>query len=490
MARGDLMTKRLHQRSFIQLRERPDSVLQLFARNGGAMGGFEVPKTSPEAVYMPSLSEREAWELFGKIQGPPGDLPSTSFTERLPRETAAQLERLAKRSTPFTMHVVGHKNIDPQDYTTWEFKKIFSGITLSNYAEDDQEVAPGGDEAFIEVSADAALENYSRLFHLYFGAEDGTNVTKEIVAVAVYPPVDRGDEDLKELYAVQKTDTNPQLHYSKDGGATWTKVGLTGMSTNDPTDIAVVGSYVIITSNAGLGYYYANRDSLATWTAVEGTGHGFVTSKGPNAIYAPAVGEIWMVGDGGYVYKLGVPGQDVTVIDAGTLTAQNLAAIHGNGNTILAVGAANAAILTQNGGRSWAALTGPAAATALNDCWVLDDERFWIASDYAYYSLDEGDTWTQSSLTYASIASVQSILFCPDQPAVGYAAVLTSDPVGAIMRTSDHGGTWEVYSVHDLPSNEQINDLAVGGPNYVVAGGLVTAVGGDGLLALGVGGIS
>lgn len=490
MARGDLVTKRLHQRSFVQLRERPDSTLQLFALNGGAMGGFEVPKTSPEAVYMPSLTEREAFELFGKLQGAPGDLPTASFTERLPRETAAVMERLSKRSTPFSMHVILHKDIDPQDPTHWESKKLFSGITLSNYAEDDQEVAPGGDEGFIEISADASLEYYTRLFHLYFGTEAASDVTKEVVAVAVYPPQDRGDEDLKEIYAVQVVDTNPKLVYSKDGGGTWTAVTLTTLGSNAPTDIAIVGNYVIITSSAGLGYYYASRDALATWTAVEGTSKGFVTAHGPTAIYAPAVGEIWFAGLGGYIYKLGVPGQNVTVIDAGTITVQNLNAIHGSGNTILAVGASNAAILTQNGGRSWAALTGPAVGVALNDCFVLDDERYWIAADKAYYSLDEGATWTQSSLSYTSMTSVQSIVFCTDQPAVGYAAVLTSTPAGAIMRTSDHGGTWETYSVHSIPANEKIGDLAVGGPNYVVGGGLVSASGSDGLLTIGVGGVS
>jgi hypothetical protein len=68
--------------------------------------------------------------------------------------------------------------------------------------------------------------------------------------------------------------------------------------------------------------------------------------------------------------------------------------------------------------------------------------------------------------------------------AVGYVTGIGTGPAGVVMRTSDHGASWEAYSINAAPSNEKINRLAVGGPNYLVAGGLVTAVGGDGMLGL------
>lgn len=475
--RGDLTVKSFHLYSFVQEAGDAAHALQLFSLYG-AMGGVTLPQSENEPVYRKSMSQREKYELWTTIEGPPGDLPTTSFTEKMPRSSATYLEDLVAADRPFTIHAIISETGDPTDPTTWDSKEIMSGVKLTNLSRDESE---GEENSELEFSADASFENYTRCFPMTFGTEAASDITAEVMGVAVYPSDWRGDADVKEIYVVQKVDTNPQLIYSKDGGTTWTKEALTEMSTNEPTDIAVVGNYVIITSNGGEAYYYTTKDSLDTWTEVTG---GFVASKGPNAIWAAGVGEIWMVGDGGYIYKLDVPGQAVSVIDAGSVTAQNLSDIHGMGNTILAVGAANAAVLTQNRGTSWAALTGPEAATALNCCQVVDEDALWIGGAVLSYSLDAGVTWTAVATGISGLATVDDIVFCPDQLAVGYVCGTTSAPIGVVKRTTDHGNTWESNSINAAPSNEQINKLAVGGPNYLVAGGLVTAAGGDGVLGL------
>jgi photosystem II stability/assembly factor-like uncharacterized protein len=475
--RGDLTVKSFHIYSFLQEASDAAHALQMFSR-WGAMGALTLPQSENEPVYRKSLSQREKYELWTTIEGPPGDLPSTSFTEKMPRSSATYLENLVAADRPFTIHTIISETGNPTDPTSWESKEILSRVKLTNLSRDETE---GEENSEIEFSADASFESYTRCFPMTFGTEAASDITKEVMGVAVYPPDWRGDSDVKEIYVVQKSDTNPQLIYSKDGGTTWIKEALTEMSTNEPTDICVVGNYVIITSNDGEAYYYTTKDSLDVWTEVTG---GFATSKGPNAIWSAGVGEIWMVGDGGYIYKLDVPGQSVSVIDAGSVTAQNLSDIHGMGNTILAVGASNAAVLTQNRGTSWAALTGPDAGQTLNCAHVVDEDALWIGATGLFYSLDAGVTWTEVATGIGSLATIDDIVFCPEQLAVGFVCGTTSTPIGVVKRTTDHGNTWESNSINAAPTNEQINKLAVGGPNYLVAGGLVSAGGADGMLGL------
>ena len=82
-------------------------------------------------------------------------------------------------------------------------------------------------------------------------------------------------------------------------------------------------------------------------------------------------------------------------------------------------------------------------------------------------------------------AAVKSVRFAADLKGVGYVGVVTATPTAHVLRTTDYGAEWETFSLSGFDTaNEAVNDLAVGGPNYVVAGGLVTTVGSDGFLAL------
>jgi len=83
-----------------------------------------------------------------------------------------------------------------------------------------------------------------------------------------------------------------------------------------------------------------------------------------------------------------------------------------------------------------------------------------------------------------TIAAVKSVKFAADLKGVGYVGVVTATPTAHVLRTTDYGAEWETFSLSGFnTANEAVNDLAVGGPNYVVAGGLVAAAG-DGYLAL------
>lgn len=477
--RDDLNTARRDAYAFIQRRPGPASPLDLFSVNG-YIGGIEEPVASPEPRFRKSLTRRGQFDRVGEVLSPP-DAYTVSLTEKVPRETASFLERLKKTSERFAVHVIISRDGDPQDTNTWESKEVYEGVGVTGFSRDDVEA---DEDEYWTITSETQYASRERLFHLYFGAEATTEITNEVIDVAVYPPNDNDDYDTKEIYKLTKVvgSTAPDLIYSMDGGRDWTKVSLTTIGADEPNRMAVVGDYVIIVSAAGGAYYYARKDSLSTWTKVS---DGFVGGSGPTCIYAPAVGSIYMGGEGGYVYKLGIPGQPVQVLEAGSATAQDLNAIHGAGQTLLAVGDANAAILSNNNGRSFVALTGPKPATALNCCWVIDRDTLWIGADQLYYSREAGKagSWTPVATGIPGLTAITALVFSAESTAIGYVAG-TGVANGYLARTTTFGNDFEAVSLHTVPAADRWNALAVGGPNFLVAVGLADD-GVDGLAALG-----
>jgi hypothetical protein len=104
-------------------------------------------------------------------------------------------------------------------------------------------------------------------------------------------------------------------------------------------------------------------DASETWQEVTS---GFVAGKGPTAIVSVSPRDTFIVGKGGYVYFSANILDGVTVQDAGVATVQDLNDVDAiNARYAVAVGAANAVIFTQNGGDTWASVTGPAVGVAL-----------------------------------------------------------------------------------------------------------------------------
>ncbi len=473
--RDDLNTARRHAYAFIQRRPGPASPLELFSING-YVGAVSEPVATPEPRWRKSLTRRGEWDRVGETKSPPSAY-TVSLTESVPRETAAFLERLKKSGETFAIHVVISENGDPQDYNTWDSKEVYEGVSVTGFERDDVEA---DEDEYWTITSETQYASRERLFHLYFGAEAAAEISNEVVGVAVYPPVDSDDYDVKEIYLLTKVvaTTAPKLVYSMDGGRAWTAVDLTTIGNNQPDAIAVVGDYVLIVSAAAGAYYFARKGALNSWTKIT---DGF--SGGPTCLYAPAVGSIFMGGLGGYIYKLTIPGLPVEVLEAGSLTTQDISAIHGAGSTLLAVGKANTAILSQNGGRSFSALTGPAPAVGLTCCWVVDKETLWIGGDKLYNSRDGGKAWAPVATGIPGLTAITAIVFSAETNAVGYVAGVGGGN-GYLARTTTFGNGFETVSLHSVPASDRWNVLAVGGPNFLVAAGLHDD-GTDGVVALG-----
>jgi photosystem II stability/assembly factor-like uncharacterized protein len=259
-------------------------------------------------------------------------------------------------------------------------------------------------------------------------------------------------------------------------------------ATEDPTGIAVGGSLVMVPSNDSESLHVTTLDDPATWAEVT---TGFVAGSGPNAIFALSQTEVWLCGDGGYIYFSDSPTSEVEVQEAGAQTVQDLNGIHGcTSRDLICVGDAGTVLVTSNGGEAWTLAPTSPTLDNLLCCWMRSS-NVWIVGDDAgnlWFTTNGGEDWTEKTHPNSGTGAVRSIAFC-NTAGSPFGFIGGDDGShGYLMRTLNCGSTW--YELPDgpgtIPVCDRINSVATGyGANYLVAGGLADDAT-DGILLVGV----
>lgn len=276
--------------------------------------------------------------------------------------------------------------------------------------------------------------------------------------------------------------------YTTDGGTTFTEsvIPVWGASA-DPIGIACAGDYLVIISAIASALAYITKAGLIagtdTWTTV-------ALDKAPNAIYAADASHVYIAADDGYVYLLRDPSVTPETILAGTVTTEDLQAIHAVDEwTIAAVGDNNAVVYTNNSGVTWDNPDGPAAGVVLTTVWMHNRQTLSVGTQtgYVYATRDAGENWTAKMFPGNGDGSVvRAIVFDRRFPAYGFMAHSTAAPAGRILRTIDGGYSWYVMPEDNrrIPAQNYIGAIAVADPNTIFAGGAATG-GSDGIIILG-----
>lgn len=312
-------------------------------------------------------------------------------------------------------------------------------------------------------------------------ANDGTNWQYGVMRST-------GTNEAAVLYRI----TNPDGSELTSGVVDITGIGVGA----NPVALDVAGQYLVVLVASENAYYYA---SINQATGIPGTftkvTTGFVSAKTPTDLVVYSDHEIYISGNGGYIYKLSGVGQAVTVLSAGGATTQNLNRIDGRGDTLVAVGAIGVGVVSTNRGRSWATLpTVPIAAT-LTALAVLDSNRYWVGTSAGgvYYTLDAGNLWTLVTLSNGP-DEINDIVFVNDE--VGWVAG-AADSLAALWWTPNGGADWA--SLNSTPridgistAAQTINRVAVPtasntqiAANSLLIGGLGATT--DGYMAVGLG---
>lgn len=458
-------------------------------------------------VKVPSKYTYGQFEEIAVIRGAE-DRPTTSLVFKYP-ETRSAIAKLAKQKCALDVQIHFGRCKSPTSFNLgWEKILVFENAVFTNYATTELGAFEQGDDAVVEETVDLSGEWFYEIVPIRLTERATGEVGQEIISVVVGDTEQCGDcgtasDGCQRIFAVSAPGaTSPgvkaEVLYSIDGG---TSFGDTWIDTlaigEDPSDAVVAGDILVVVSHGTDSIHYADLDDITndaeTWAEVS---TGIVAAGSPVAITAAGASDVWMVGDGGYIYYSDDPTSGFEVQDAGSATASNLLDVNAyDADNVLAVGASNAVVYTVDGGASWGAITGPDTVNTpnLSACLMLTDKIWLIGTvDNALWATrDSGTNWEQARFPGDTTAgggtgTVHDIVAATRN--VLYMAHETSATAGRILRSLNGGQSWYVLpeGSGDIPENDKINKLATcyHEANVVFAGGLA-GDGADGIIIKG-----
>jgi hypothetical protein len=386
---------------------------------------------------------------------------------------------------------------DPSVFDTFTKTIVLEEAYVTNYGTEDLGALQSDDNAVVNETVDISATRVYEIRPLLFSAVAASTITNEVVDITLGDSKACAGDDCGDVsdgcttfYAVTKAaggSSGTPADVVKIAGTTIVARDIdTLTAVQDPTGIAIVGNYVVVTAaGTASSYNYALKSqftttTVPTWTEVS-------VAQAPNDIFS--LGNVaFIVSDGGYIYKMTSPTGTLTTLNAGSATTQNLQAVHAlDDSYIVAVGAAGAVVYSQDGS-NFSVATVP-AATTLNCVYMISKKIWWVggANGNLYYTEDSGTTWTAKSFTGSGAGSVTAIEFSTQS--VGYMAHKTAGTKGYLFRTYNGGYTWNMLPEGSgtITASDQFNAIATCklDPNIIMAGGLDDG-GSDGLIVKGV----
>jgi hypothetical protein len=508
LTREEVYTNK-HVRLFFQLNGPfPSNPLTYYGTNAqyAMLDGLNESFGAVNPIYARDPLRQEGWVIIGRTREQP-ELPTATLTLM---EKIGYVPRNLGNQCPFNLYLpIGPCGNLADPTNGWDVLTIIGGA-VAETRDRGERLTQEGDNALTDAYALKISETYD-IGQLAFGEQVGPQVDREVLDLAWGGGVQCGgcgpqDDGSTRLYILTSSSGagSPGLqaeviYVQRDpttGAITTFEYPLTYLSTSEqPSFLDVMGNYVVVGSNDAGSIAYAEINPitgrLGSFTEVT---TGIVAGKEPNDIYVANPFEAWVVGDGGYIYKLTDPTAGVSVLNAGSTTTNNLNRIHGEGQTIVAVGASATVVISSNRGESWALSSASPGAAALKAVQVKDRYHYWVGGSSRYYTLDGGASWTEKAITGAS--TITDLLFVT--PEVGYTLYNTGS-AARLQATFDGGSRWLDSSVSNSrirgwPSSsfQQVNrcaapqttlDKATG---FLAAGGRVGASGTDGVLQIGI----
>lgn len=443
-------------------------------------------------IYCPSAEVPEKWDIVDSTAAQPG-LATTDFTQRMDRFLRDFWWDLRRKGCKFNLKVKLDSCGRPDDPHSFDGVILVPEARLTAFNLPTLSPLSGDDNAALDITGSLQAREFDAFRPIQFGEVADTTLLCEALDAVYSDQIQCGncgvpsDGCQKAFVLTLACSGSPglssQIVYTDDGFSTAAAMDiptLGGLSGNRLTD---VGQYLVVVSQATGSHHYALMSEIlagtVNWTEMD---TGYVAGKGPRAIYSKSPTETFVAAAGGYIYLMDNPTSAVTPVADGSATTQDLNDIHGKSQVIVAVGAANAVLVSENTGATFALKTGPAVGVNLTAVYVINKNVWWVGAGNGalYYTIDGGDTWTLSSLTGLSV--INDIRFVDEL--VGYVA----GQVGAtsrVYRTNDNGYSWHYQSpyISSLPTAERYNVVVPCGYNNLLAAGRVSAAG-DGIIAI------
>jgi len=444
-----------------------------------------------EKIEVPNPDKYGEFDEIGNIRGGE-ERATTSLSGRYAADLASELLRLAKIKCASDLQIHFGACQNPSDFNSFSKAIVLEDVLLTSVSTDELGTLESGDQAAVNESAEISARTWYEVLPLTFTERASAVVSNEIVDVALADVIGCGEcedesDGCQKIYAVSLTapgsaSTPSDLLYSNDGGVNWYATDVDGLGANDADAVAKVGNYVVVISNAAGGHHYLDVSELAG--LVNGTADpafsatittGYNGSGAPNDIWSLGT-TAFIVGDGGYIYKMTDPTAGVSTLDAGSATASNLGAVHAMSTTAAVAGGASGAVVYTTDGVSWASVAVAPSAQTINAVWMRSNREFWVgdAAGSLYYTTDQGASWTEKTFSGSGAGAVHDIAF--PTASIMFVSHASATPAGRLLRSYDGGYSLNILpeGVGSLPANDRFTAIAVCGndPNFVVAVGL------------------
>lgn len=481
---------------------RADAQLLYYGVDGqyGTVQGLTMPYGDIDPVNVPDPFKARSWRRIQRTRSAPGNIEATLM---LYEKRGTVPRNLGKQGCVFNLYMPVGSCGDLSDINGWE-----SYIDILSYCEATS--LDGGDRGSFD-SDDALANTYSlvmadayKVGPIALGEAASQQIQREIIGQTFGAPVAcEGCEPSPAdwIYLLVADDigsgaVTAQVLYSTDGGLTFSASTITGIGVNEQVKaITTVGGYLLVLGTGG--YYIALLDAITgvpgTWSHVT---TGFAVGGTPNDVYAASPRAIYFCGQGGYLYKATDVTSGVSVLSAAGATSENLTRIHGQGDTVVAVGANGTVVRSVNSGQTWSTTTAP-AAVALTALAVRSANVITVGTaDGRVFDTNTGGAtaWVEKTFLGSGEGAVQDILYATDE--VGYIAKTTAGGTAQLLATWNGGHYWfegPRRFLSGTPVAARFNRIAVPlaadsqtAANTVAVGGLAAGGGTDGVFFLGI----
>lgn len=469
--------------------------VSLFKFGSNIIESLSKSKGGLNAIYSKNPVTNQA-DIVGTYRSAPelGEMP---FRERLLWAAANYLERVFDGDCRQVFLI----KLDPcgaaDDLNVWNSLILAEGLRLNDISI--EALQTFDESAPVEMTGTFSVLDWNRILPIRFTAEADSTVLAEVVDI-IYADLrscgtcGRYSDGCEAIYALARANTgspglSAQLVYRVADGGAYTSEDIDALGGLSANQLAAAGRYLIVVSEAAGKHVFATKPTKAgqaiSWSSVSS---GYQPGGSPRALYVKSPSEVFIAGQGGYIYKAEDFTSAVEVAHDASLTTQPFNAIHGVGQVVVAVGDAGAILLSINNGESYSTIDHSFGSSDLLSVWCINSNQWYVGDELGklWYTDDQGATFTQRNLPDQDILSaVLDITFSPDSNEVGYLALQTVGNAGLVYRTVTGGRTWftDAPGIGQLPANERIAAVAACGVNAVVAGGK-KAGSTDGLIAV------
>lgn len=459
---SDEIVTQKHKRSFIQFGGAlPNSPVKYAGQDSQYMfiGGVKLNESGGiKPIRVPDPKTQGKFKLVGRSFSAP-DLDSATLV--VLEKHGSIPWQLFNQNCQFNFYELTGTCKDLSDFNNgWsDYVFVYSGGVVTAKDLGNRTTMEGDDQ--IEDSLSITLGAAYPVGSLSFEDVAKAQVTAKISDVVYGTQIRCGDcgisnDGTRFIYAVQDGTASPaakpKVFYSLDYGATWQTVDV-ATATNAETVVAmdIVGNSLVLLSPLG-GVEGASALYVSTINTVTGAPSSTFVKVTPATFDSPhamrdmfvlSTSEVFFIGNLGYILKSSDVLTNMSIVDAGNATTQNLNRIHGIGDTLYAVGegAPGVIVKSNNRGQSWATTTTNPVASFKTAVFVKDKLQVWLgtAAGVVYYTLDGGETWVAAGYTAQSAANVDDIQFASDE--VGYIA-FTAASAGHLASTFNGGASW------------------------------------------------